>query len=360
MPVLNRAPSAGDPGAGGGEPPEEPAVVDEPAEHAPARRRRGGFGLWIAKRIGSGLLVLFAVSLLVFTATQALPSDPAEQILGRQATPERVDRLNEQLHLNDPLPQQYVDWLGRIVRGDFGTSLSTRESVGSILGTAALNSLLLLVIVAAIAIPFSILLGVVAAARRDSAFDGLATGAALFATAVPEFVIALILVIVFGTTLLTIFPPVALVPPGQTPLDHPDILILPVATLVIVVVPWLFRLVRGSMIEALSSEYVAYARLRGIPEKEILRRHALRNALVPTAQASALTLGYLLGGIVVVEFVFNYPGLGSELTTAVDVRDLPVIQAVVLVLTAGVIVFNLIADALTVLLTPRLRTTLGR
>ncbi|MGH7487068.1 MAG: ABC transporter permease, partial [bacterium] len=174
--------------------------------------------------------------------------------------------------------------------------------------------------------------------------------------AVPEFIIGMILVILFSTTVLNLFPAIATIPPGETPLSNLNAMVLPIATLVLAVTAYLYRLVRASMIDVLDSEYVQMARLKGLPERVVVWRHALPNALVPMIQASAVVLNYLLGGIIVIEFLFAYPGLGKELADAVGARDLPVIQAVVLFLAAGVIIFNLIADLLTVLLTPRLRT----
>jgi len=173
---------------------------------------------------------------------------------------------------------------------------------------------------------------------------------------VPEFVLGLILVILFSTTVFHVLPGVVLLAPGQNPLSHPRQLILPVTTLVLAVFPYLTRLVRGSVIDVYEAEYVRMARLKGVPERVVLRRHVLPNALVPAIQGAALTLAYLVGGIVVIEYLFNYPGLGSALTDAVSSRDLPVIQAIVLIFATAYIVFNLLGDLLTVYVTPRLRT----
>ena len=323
---------------------------------APPSARSRWSGLWLIRRLGLGVVVLFVVSLIVFFATQALPADPARAILGREATPERLDALRAQLGLDRPILEQYIEWLGGALRLDFGTSLAADESVGSLLAGPLVNSLVLLLMAGGIAIPLSVLVGGVAAVRRDGPLDKSVLGALLLLTAVPEFVIGLVLVILFSTTVFTVLPAVALIPPGESPLGHVDELVLPVATLVLAVVPYLARLVRASMIDALGSDYVEMARMKGMPERIVMRRHAIPNALVPTVQASAIVLAYLLAGIVVVEFIFRYPGLGTELTEAVDARDVPVIQAVVLIFATGVVLFNVLADVLTVLLTPRLRT----
>ena len=201
----------------------------------------------------------------------------------------------------------------------------------------------------------SFFLGTITAVRRG-AFDRGTLLIGVVLSAMPDFVIAITLVILFATVVFTIFPGVALVPPGTSPLDHPNELVLPVMTLVLLNVPYLYRLVRASMIDVLGSEYVAMARLKGMPPRIVIVRHSLRNALLPAIAGAGIVLGWLLGSVVVVENVFQYPGLGSALTDAVHNRDLPVIQAVVLVFAVGIVLFNLIADALTIYLTPKLRT----
>ena len=192
--------------------------------------------------------------------------------------------------------------------------------------------------------------------RRDRPFDHASQGVLLVLTALPEFVIGLGLLILFGTTVFKLLPSVALIPSGGAAFTHPRELALPVLTLVLAVLPYLTRLQRAAMIDVLESDYVQMARLKGLPERIVVRRHALRNSLVPVVQGSALTLIYLTGGIVAIEYLFAYPGLGSALTTAVAGRDLPVVQAIVLLLASVYVVVNLVADLLTVLLVPRLRT----
>jgi peptide/nickel transport system permease protein len=310
---------------------------------------------WLARRLALGVVILLAVSVVVFVATEALPSDPARAILGRQATPQSLAALNKQLGLDKPLVQQYVHWLGGVVRGNFGTSLAQRGPVTSVISGRIGNSFTLVLLVGIIALPLSFFLGTVTAVWRGPV-DGAFLLGAVVLSALPDFVIGITLVILFATTVLQLVPAVALVPPGTSPLAQPDRLILPVATLVIIMVPYLYRLVRASMIDVLGSEYVAMARLKGMPQRVVVVRHALRNALLPAIQGSGLVMGWLLGSVVVVETVFQYPGLGSALTDAVHNRDLPVIQAIVLIFAAGIVVFNLIADLLTILLTPKLRT----
>jgi peptide/nickel transport system permease protein len=318
----------------------------------------GHFGRWLLRRLLLGVVILLAVSVVVFVATEALPSNPARAILGHSATPQAVAALTHQLGLDRPVVTQYLSWLGGVLHGDFGTSLATRSSVGSLIGTRIFNSLTLLVFAGVIVLPLSFLLGAVSATRRGR-LDHSMWMVAVILSAMPDFVVAITLVLVFAVTVFHFFPAVALVPPGASPLDNPTQLILPVASLVLLNVPYLYRLVRASMIDVLGSEYVAMARLKGLPPRIVVVRHALRNAMLPAIQGSGLVLGWLFGNVVVIETVFQYPGLGSALTSAVSNRDLPVIQGIVFVFAIGIVLFNVTADALTVYLTPKLRTGAG-
>jgi peptide/nickel transport system permease protein len=186
-------------------------------------------------------------------------------------------------------------------------------------------------------------------------FDNMTNGFLIGTAGIPEFVIGIMLVLLLSTQLLHLLPSTALVPPGQTVSENPRVLVLPVLTLTFAVMPYLARLIRASLMDALASEYVVTAKLKGLPPRVVILRHALRNSLVPSIQASALTLAYILGGAVVVEFIFQYPGLGSALQSAVAQRDIFVIQAIVLIFAVGYIAFNMAADMLTILTTPRLR-----
>lgn len=317
-------------------------------------------GHWVLRRLAVGLFVLFLVSVLVFFATQALPGDPVSAILGRDQNPENVAALRHALDLDQSLLSQYWSWLSGVLQGDLGRSLISNDTVWSTINDGVVNSLILLVLAGVIGIPLSIALGTISAARRDGALDKSGLVGSLVLTAIPPFVIGVALVIVFATTIFTVLPSVTLLPPGDSPIQHPDQLVLPVATLVLAIVPYLFRLSRASMIDVLESDYIAMARLKGVPERTVLWRHALPNSLIPSVQAAAVVLSYLLGGVVIIEVVFNYPGLGSALSSAVDNRDLPVIQAIILLFAASVVIFNLIADVMTVYLTPRLRTARRR
>ena len=312
----------------------------------------------ILRRVGLGILTLFLVSVLVFAATQALPGDTARAILGRSATPERLKELRARLGLNEPATTQYAKWLGHIVRGDLGDSLVAQQPVMTLLGNRIMNSAALVFVAAIISIPISILIGSLSGLLRDRPFDTTVSLGSLGLAALPEFVIGILLIMLLATQVFHIFPAVSRVNPDESIWSQLDMLILPALTLILAVAPYIIRILRASMIEVLESEYVQMARLKGMPENIVLRRHALPNAVIPAIQVIALNLAWLAGGVVVVEYLFNYPGIGSGLVDAVANRDVPVIQAIVLLIASLYVGFNLIADILTILVSPRLRTGL--
>jgi len=314
---------------------------------------------FIVRRLLLGVLTLFVVSVIIFAATQALPGDAARSILGRGATPEALENLREQLGLNEPAPQQYLDWIGGFLTGDLGTSLAATIPVTELLGDRILYSAFLMLLAALISVPLGIVIGAVSARRRDSAFDHTMSMTTLGLAALPEFVVGLTLVVLFSTSVFQWLPGVVVTEPGVGPWHYPKELILPTATLVIAVVPYTARIMRASMVEILESDYVEMARLKGMPERLVLWRHAVPNGLAPTFQVAALNLAYLAGGIVVVETVFNYPGIGLALVEAVQSRDMPVVQALALLIAGLYVVLNMLADIATIMVSPRLRTSLS-
>lgn len=316
----------------------------------------GRHHMWVVRRIGLGILTLVLMSMLVFAATEVLPGDPARAILGHLGTPQQLAALRHQLGLDRPLVVQYGSWLEHIATGHLGHSLVSQESVSELIRQRTINSAILVLIAGAIAIPLSVLIGAVSGRHRDKVLDHGVLGFSLVVNMLPSVIITLLLLVLFATTVFHILPATVILSPGQNPLTEWRALILPVAALVLGVMPYIALLVRGSVIDVYESEYVRMARLKGVPERPLLWRHVLRNALVPAIQGSAVSMAYLVGGVVVVEQVFNYPGLGTALVSGVDDRDLPVVQAIALIFGASYVIFNLIGDILTVYLTPRLRT----
>ena len=317
-----------------------------------------GISGFIVRRLLLGLLTMFAASLIIFGATQALPGDAARSILGRAAQPESLAALRHQLGLDKPVWQQYWEWISGVFTGDLGSSLANGLAVTDVLGERLLYSSFLMLIAAAISIPFGIVLGAVSARKRDSAFDQTAGVATLGLAALPEFVVGITLVVLFSTTVFHVLPGVIVTEEGVRPWHYPKEFVLPVITLVIAVVPYTSRIMRASTVEILESDFVEMARLKGLSERRVLWRHAVPNALAPTFQVTALNLAYLAGGLVVVETVFNYPGIGLLLVESVRARDMPVVQAIALLITGLYVILNLLADLATILVSPRLRTSL--
>ncbi|MER8074632.1 ABC transporter permease [Acinetobacter pittii] len=311
---------------------------------------------WFLTRLVSGVLVVFVISLIVFIATQALPSDPARVILGPEAPEATVQILREQLGLNDPILLQYWHWLSQLLQGNFGRSIDSNVPVLQIIQNYFGNTVALTSLVIVVTVPLSVVLGVWLSLHRDSKLDRIIVSSSIVFKAVPGFVIAIWLMMFFSTSVLHILPAASLLIPNESPYSQLEFLILPILTLALSLIPYLMRLVRGSMIDALESEYVTSARLRGIPERRIIWKHVLPNALVPVVQGTALTIRVLLSGALIIEVVFSYPGIGNALNAAIEMRDIPTIQAIVLLLTICVVVVNLIADLITTLLTPKIRT----
>lgn len=317
----------------------------------------GGIAGFVVRRVLLGVLVLLVVSIVVFGATQAL-GDPARAILGRSATPERLAALRAQLNLDQPVFAQYWQWLTGLLHGDLGMSYSARQPVSELLGPRLANSGVLVVCSAVVSIPLSIALGAYTALRREKLVDTVSSTILLVLAALPEFVVAVLLVILFSTTVLHWLPAVSQVAPGASPLAQPVILVLPTLTLVLAVAPYVARIMRASMVEVLESDYVEMARLKGLDERTVLLRHALPNALGPVLQVIAINLAYLAGGVIVIEYVFNYRGIGSALQDAVLNHDIAVVQALAMLIAAFYVALNLAADVLTILVTPRLRSRL--
>ena len=298
--------------------------------------------------------------MLVFAATEVLPGDAAVAVLGRSAAPEQLAELRAQMGLDRPAAERYLDWLGGLLTGDLGNSAagfaegSVRPIWGEISGEIG-NSLILALLAAIIMIPFSLALGVLAAVRAGRPTDHAVSAGSLAVISLPEFIIGSLLILLFFSW-LGILTPVSLIPPGESPLSYPKELVLPILTLLCASMAASIRMVRAGMIEALGTEYVQMARLSGLRERKVIGRYALRNALAPSVQVFAQNIQYLVGGIIVVEYLFAYPGLGKELVDAVAIRDVREVQSVAILIAALYITLNIVADLLVVLLVPKLRT----
>jgi len=309
----------------------------------------------IRRRLIVGVVTLFLVSVVVFLATEVLPGNAAYAILGRNATPARVRALEVTLHLNRGVFGQYWTWISGVFTGHLGQSLVNGLPVWGYVEPKIINSAVLVFVTGIIGAVVGVALGAIAALRRDGWFDHVSSVVVLAVTSLPEFVVAITLIILLSTVVWHVLPAVSLLAPGSYPWNQPELLVLPVTTLAIVIMPYTMRMMRAAMIEALESDYVEMARLKGVPEWRVVLVHALPNAIAPTVQVIGLSFLYLAGGVVVVEYVFNFPGIGQALVTAVSDRDIPVIQFIVLVLAAFYVVMNIVTDVIALLATPRRR-----
>lgn len=312
---------------------------------------------FLVLRAGIGAVLVLLVSVLVFSGTQVLPGDAANAILGRSGTAAEKAAYRRELGLDRPLASQYWRWASRLIRGDLGRSFASQEPVSAFLAKRAGNTLILAFATLVIVLPVSLALGIFAGVRRGRPADHVISTATLGLIALPEFVTGTILIALLAVY-LGILPPTSIINVGQTPFAYPRLLVLPVLTLSITAAPYLIRMVRAGVAEAMESDYVQQARLNGVPEARVVLFHGLPNALAPTVQVAALTLQYLIGGVVIVETLFAYPGLGAGLVEAVDARDIPTVQGTAMVLAALYIVINIIADLGVVLIVPKLRTRL--
>ncbi|MBF9046981.1 ABC transporter permease subunit [Rhodobacterales bacterium LSUCC0031] len=306
----------------------------------------------IATRIALGIGLLFIVSVVIFGATELLPGDLANELLGQSATPETLAALREQLGLNDPAPVRYWNWLTGALTGDFGVSMANGRPIADLIGARLGNTVFLALYAAALSVPISLILGVLAALWRNSIFDRAANAGALTAISFPEFFVAYILVLWLAQTGL--FPSMVRINPTTTFGDRLYMTFLPALTLMLVVTAHMMRMTRAAIINLMASPYIEMARLKGMSPLRIVLRHALPNALAPIINVIALNLAYLITGVVVVEVVFVYPGLGQLMVDAVSNRDIAVVQAVALIFAAAYVALNLLADVLSTITNPRL------
>lgn len=309
---------------------------------------------YVLRRIGLALVTLWILSVIVFVAGQVLPGDPGRAVLGPFASQGAVRAYDHQLGVDRPLVVQYLGWIGGLLHGNMGISYSYRTPVEPFIVSAIANSAKLAVLALVIIIPLGIAGGVLAALHAGRAADRTISLAGLAASTVPEFVSGVVLLIIFSVA-LKMLPTTAATSPGASPANQLDHLILPVIPLILVLFGYIARMARAGTIEALESDYARTAILKGLPRSVVIRRHILRNSLLPTITVIATQTGYLIGGLVVVELLFNYQGIGRLILSAANGKDFPMLEAGVLTVGVVYMVATLIADVLFTLLNPRLR-----
>lgn len=311
------------------------------------------------RRLLLGLATVALVSVLIFAAVEALPGDACTAILERDAHGAMLEACRKEMGLERPAHARYLGWVAGVLRGDLGKTASGEHAIAEIVGPRARNSLVLAAAATLLGIPLAILLGILTALLRDRQADIWISSLAILAMTIPEFVSATVLILIFSVWLGWL-PGVVLVSPNA-PLSAllPQI-VLPVVAVTLVLTAHILRMVRSSVIEVMASDYVQMARLKGVPYWQMVFRHVLPNALPPAINVVALTIAWLLGGLVVIEIVFNYPGLGRQMIESITKRDLPVVQAIALILAGVYVGVNLAADLLTLVFNPRLRTLQGQ
>lgn len=308
----------------------------------------------LLQRFALSLFVLALVAVIVFVLVEMLPGDAATAYLGKEATPEGLAQVRKRLGLDQPAHERFLQWAGGVVRGDFGVSLARQTPIHSFLWVRLRNSLLLGLCAALIGFPLAIGLGIWAGLTRDRLPDLLISTTSLVGMSMPDFVVGTLLIYLFSIR-LRLFPAVTLVNPDVPVLELLPNIVLPIATLTIILTAYILRIMRTSIIEVMRNDYMRVARMKGLGRPALVLRHALPNALIPTLTISALTVAWLIGNLFVIESVFNYPGIGTLMLTAIHDRDLPVVQSIALVMAGVYILVNLGADLLTLALNPRLR-----
>ena len=314
---------------------------------------------FILRRLGFLTLTVLLTSLLVFLVTQWLPGDVCRIILGREAGQGAIENCRLQLGLDQSLPVQYLTWLGNFLTGDWGTSFSTDLPIYPIVMDRLRNSLMLALVALIISVPLAVALGVAAGLNENKPIDSTVSVSSLAVVGLPEFVTGLVLIQIFSFGLrdlgLPYLPANSSIPPDATFLEALPMLILPALTAMLVLLAYISRLTRAGVLEELKQPYVRTADLKGLPHRTVIVKHVLRNALLPTITVIAISIGWLISGLVVIENVFNYPGLGRLMIFAIDRRDLPLLQAVIMVTVIGFALANLAADLLYGWLNPRIR-----
>lgn len=308
----------------------------------------------VLQRLGLGVLTVLIVSILVFAGTEILPGDVAYAILGQGATPELVANIRERLGLDEPAYLRYLAWLGDLLRGDLGTSLANGANLNEVIGERIGNTVLLAAVTAAIAVPLSIVLGLIASTRPNGAIDRLISTSTLALISVPDFLIAVLLVSLFAVQLGWL-PAIANLNRVDGFLEYARVLALPVTALSFTVMAHMARMTRSAVLNVLTSSPIEMAILKGVPKWRIILVHALPNAIAPIVNVVALNLAYLISGIVVIETMFNFPGVGKLMVEGVTTRDIPLVQAAAMIFCTTYVVLNMAADIVSLIASPRIR-----
>jgi peptide/nickel transport system permease protein len=312
----------------------------------------------ILHRLALSLVTLLLVSAFIFFVTDILPGDVAIRILGREATPEALAVLREQLNLSAPVGERFLSWLNQMAHGDFGVAMSSRKLVIEVLAPRLFNTMLLSLFAFLIYVPLSVVPAILQALKRDRGLDTAISVVTIILLSTPDFLLATYILLIFAV-ILPIFPPTAMLYPEMSWKDELYAMFMPALTLGILMATYAVRMLRDSLIEVLDSDYIRMAELKGLRRRRIMMRHALPNALVPTLNVTALNLAYLIAGVVIVERVFVFPGFGSILVDALLWRDIPLVQATTLISAAIYIGGNLLADLGAIALNPKLRDSLA-
>ncbi|MFC2010394.1 ABC transporter permease [Chloroflexota bacterium] len=309
---------------------------------------------FVTRRIGLIIITLLVVSLAIFVITEVLPGDVATMILGQDATEEGLEKLREDLGLNRPAHERYLDWIGDVLRGDLGYSYAMKLPITDIVGRRLWHSAILAVFAFLVGVPAAVAVGIWAGVHPNTKLDRLVSMTGLVGISIPEFVTGLLLMLLFSST-LHILPSSSIILPGINPLTSPQILIMPTLTITTVLFAYIMRMTRANVIEVMQLDYVRTAILKGLPMRQVILRHVLPNAMLPTITIIASSFGWLLGGIIIVESVFAYPGIGQLLLRSIETHDIPLLEVVALLVAGTYAISNLVADLSYAALDPRVR-----
>lgn len=311
---------------------------------------------FLMRRVSLIAVTLLVVSIAIFAITEILPGDVATMVMGQGATEQNLKHIRETLGLDRPAPVRYLDWIAGVVRGDMGHSFVQKIPVTEVIEPRLANSLILAAFAFLVAVPSAVAIGVWSGLRKGSKADHAVSVGSLVAISLPEFVTGVLLIVVFSS-FLGWFPSSSAILPGTSPLTRPLILVLPTLTLTGVLFAYIMRMTRANVIEVLEADFVRTAVLKGLPMRRVLLRHVVPNAMLPTISVIAVNMGWMLGGLIIVENVFAYPGLGQLLLTSINTRDVPLLQSLALIIAGTYALSNLVADLSYGALDPRIRIT---